>query len=135
MRPDLQNEVRAWIRKTENDLRAAERLLAGDDPVLDAAVYHCQQATEKALKGFLALHELPFEKTHSLPALLWHCVDIDETFNTLRDTAEFLNPFSTRFRYPGDVAEPDVDEANEALERARDASAFVFLRMPKGIRP
>jgi hypothetical protein len=31
-----------------------------------AAVFHCQQAAEKALKGFLAWHDVPFRKTHTL---------------------------------------------------------------------
>ena len=134
MRPELRDEVRGWVVKTENDLRAAERLLGGDEPILDAAVCHCQQAAEKALKAFLALHESPFAKTHSLPALVWQCVDIDETFSALRDAAEFLNPFATRFRYPGELLEPDPDEARGAFDRARETADFVYSRMPETIR-
>jgi HEPN domain-containing protein len=44
---------------------AAERLLKAP-ALFGAAVFHCQQAAEKALKGFLAWHDTPFRKTHDL---------------------------------------------------------------------
>jgi HEPN domain-containing protein len=40
--------------------------MEGDDPYLDTAVYHCQQAVEKALKAFLTYHDTEFEKTHGI---------------------------------------------------------------------
>lgn len=48
-----------WLGKAQRDLAAAVRLMAGDPPYADTAVYHCQQAAEKALKGFLAAHDRP----------------------------------------------------------------------------
>jgi HEPN domain-containing protein len=47
--------VGAWLEKAERDLASAARLLDGTPPYLDTAVYHCQQAGEKALKVFLRL--------------------------------------------------------------------------------
>jgi len=38
-------------------------------PFLEDALFHCQQAVEKALKGFLTWHDRPFEKTHDLGAV------------------------------------------------------------------
>ena len=37
--------------------------------MLDDALFHCQQAVEKALKGLLTWHDVPFRKTHSLEEL------------------------------------------------------------------
>jgi len=34
----------------------------GDEPFLDTAVYHCQQAAEKALKAYLTLKDAPFQR-------------------------------------------------------------------------
>ncbi len=47
-------EVQQWLIKADHDLRSAQRLMASDrdDPILDTAVYHCQQTAEKALKAF-----------------------------------------------------------------------------------
>jgi HEPN domain-containing protein len=40
--------VRDWIAKAERDLASAVRLLEGEPPFPDTAVYHCQQAAEKS---------------------------------------------------------------------------------------
>lgn len=42
-----------WIAKAERDLEAAKRMIVCVDPLLDTGSYHCQQAAEKALKGYL----------------------------------------------------------------------------------
>lgn len=35
---------RSRVRKARHDLAAARKLASSDDPYLDVAVYHCQQA-------------------------------------------------------------------------------------------
>ena len=42
-----------WLRKARHDLRSAHRLYTDAPPLLGTAAYHCQQAAEKALKGWL----------------------------------------------------------------------------------
>jgi len=59
-------EVREWLHKAAEDVRTAEVSCAAQPPLQDAAAFHCQQAAEKALKGFLTLHARVFEKTHSI---------------------------------------------------------------------
>jgi len=44
------------MQKAEHDLLAAAHVLELDEPLTDIAVYHCQQAAEKALKAFLVEH-------------------------------------------------------------------------------
>ncbi len=63
------HEIRQWLIKADHDLRSAERLLTGDPPLLDTAVYHCQQVAEKALKAYLTLQDALFQKVHVLSAL------------------------------------------------------------------
>lgn len=41
--------VQSWLTKARNDLGSARRLASDPDPYLDIAIYHCQQAAEKAL--------------------------------------------------------------------------------------
>ncbi len=67
---DLHAMVRGWLIKAKHDLESAHRLAVGDDPLLDTAIYHCQQAAEKAVKGFLVLHGQPFGKTHDIRILI-----------------------------------------------------------------
>jgi len=45
--------VRGWLVKAQHDLASARKLATDPDPYLDTAVYHCQQAAEKAVKGLL----------------------------------------------------------------------------------
>jgi HEPN domain-containing protein len=39
-------------------------LAALTEPATDTAIYHSQQAAEKALKGYLAFRDQPLERTH-----------------------------------------------------------------------
>lgn len=43
--------VRGWLIKARNDLFTARALGGLPDAPLDTAIYHCQQAAEKAVKG------------------------------------------------------------------------------------
>jgi hypothetical protein len=62
-------DARAWIEKATLDLRSAEADLAARPAIIGDALFHCQQAVEKALKGLLAWHDEPFRKTHDLAEL------------------------------------------------------------------
>src|SRR5712692_2174096 len=62
--------VQTWLAKAQHDLAAARKLSAEPDPYLDTAIYHCQQAAEKAVKGFLVFHDQDFEKTHNIRFLV-----------------------------------------------------------------
>lgn len=119
----------AWLAKADHDLIVARRACDAP-PVFDVAVYHCQQAMEKALKAFLTWHGRPFRRTHNLPDLVRRCERLDPEFSALASAAELLAPYATEFRYPGDLDTPTEDEAAEALEVARGAMRFVTERLP-----
>jgi HEPN domain-containing protein len=61
--------VRGWMRKARHDLLAAEELSRNPE-LLDAAVYHRQQAAEKALKGYLTWNGIAPSRTHDLRELV-----------------------------------------------------------------
>jgi HEPN domain-containing protein len=125
------HEVQQWLSKADHDLRSAKKLMApGDDDVfLDTAVYHYQQAAEKAFKAYLTAHEIVFPKIHLLSPLLELCRDLDQSFTELADAAELLTPFATEFRYPGDIIEPDPSDALEAQKAAEYVLLFVCSRL------
>ena len=66
MTPDQlrHEETRAWLDRARSDLQAARLPIAGDANA--EALFHCQQAVEKALKAFLTFHEKAFRRTHDL---------------------------------------------------------------------
>lgn len=77
-----QHEI--WLLKAENDLKSAEKLSDGDDPVLDTAIYHTQQCAEKSLKAYLVYVEKIVRKVHDLDVLLTDCLEVDESFKSLK---------------------------------------------------
>jgi HEPN domain-containing protein len=129
--PVLVAETRAWLRKASLDLHAAEHDLTASPPLLADAVFHCQQTAEKTLKAFLMWHNTPFRKTHSLEELGEQCLDLDPTLKNLVDKAVPLTEYAWKFRYPGEPEEPSWEEAQEALEIAREIFRAVSTRLPQ----
>ena len=133
--PELVAETRAWFVKASNDLRAAEALLATSPPLFDEAVFHCQQAAEKALKGFLTWNGRAFRKTHNLEEIGEQCLAIDPALRETVDRAVPLSEYAWKFRYPGDPYEPTSEEVFETLSTARGIVGAVLSRVPPDLRP
>ncbi|WP_447972355.1 HEPN domain-containing protein [Nitrospira sp. Kam-Ns4a] len=66
MPPEKAADARRWFLKARDDLRAGDAVLNIDPPLVEDALFHAQQATEKAVKGFLVWHGVAFRKTHDL---------------------------------------------------------------------
>ena len=101
-------------------------------PISREALYHCQQAAEKALKGFLAFHDHPFRRTHDLRELGELCESFDATLRVILEPAYALAEFASRFRYPGAPYEPAIEEATEGLAQAELVCAEIMRRIPGG---
>ena len=129
MRPDERAlEIAAWLDRARLDLRAARIDLAAGPPLSGDAAFHCQQAVEKALKALLTHHDHPFRKTHDIGELAMACLEHEPALEGLLRSAAPLTEYAWRFRYPGDVFEPDFDEVVAALDIAdRVVEAVVTL--------
>jgi HEPN domain-containing protein len=127
--PALVAYTKEWLSLAGEDLVTAELSLAASPPLLRSCLFHCQQCAEKALKAFLAWHDVPFRKTHSLEELGEASVQIDPTLAPLLDRLVPLSNYAVRFRYPGAPWRPDFDEARESLGIARGVVDFVFSRL------
>ena len=82
--------VQSWLTKAQIDLAAARKLRAGSDPCSSAAAFHCQQAAEKAIKGFLVFHDRRFGKTHDLRLLTTRASAINAAFASWRQRPDRL---------------------------------------------
>lgn len=71
--------IRAWLGKADNDLKNAELVLAAQDEncPYDTVCFHGQQAVEKYLKAFLVHHDIPFPRSHNLSDLVVKCLQVD----------------------------------------------------------
>jgi HEPN domain-containing protein len=124
-----------WLSKSKNDLKSSNKLVKGEEPVLDTAIYHTQQCAEKALKAFLAFKEHELIKTHDLVFLVDVCGEYDPEFANLTDDAEKLNPYSTLFRYPDIVLEPEEADVLEAIKMAQALLTFVEQKIAEHLQP
>lgn len=129
--------IKSWLTKAQHDLGSAQWLAKAVNPYFDTAIYHCQQAAEKALKAFLVYHDADFEKRHNLTVLVDLCVAIDSSFQNFQETAAILTPYATVFRYPGEFfeAEPDKQQVETAIELAKRVLEFVENLLPEEVRP
>ncbi len=135
MQPETAAEAKAWFQKAANDLRGAIVDLAASPPLIEDALFHCQQAAEKSMKGFLAAHEQVFRKTHDLDELGRKCENIDPSLTSTLTTARDLTVFAWEFRYPGDTEIPSEREAKEALGTAQSVFDEILSRLPESVRP
>lgn len=77
-----------WIIKAQNDLDSAEILYRENGPT-DSLCFHCHQAAEKFLKGFLIFKKNKFPKIHDLIRLLNLCEEIDLDFKNIENEISF----------------------------------------------
>lgn len=119
-------EVQQWLNKSQRDLKVDWVLFNHEESLLDSVVYHCQQSAEKALKAYLTYQNVEFRKTHDLDVLVDLCALSEPSFKDFKDGADSLTPYATEFRYPSDTIEPEVCEAEEALDIAGSILDFVI---------
>lgn len=101
MRPDPKAEGFRWLRQAEHDLSDAEYSLAGSR--YNLACFLCQQAAEKALKGFLYARGAEQVLGHSVADLAGECVRLDGDFGALKPQAAPLDQYYVPTRYPNSL--------------------------------
>lgn len=121
--------IAQWIEKAENDLKVAEHEsnLPEGEAITDAICFHCQQAVEKLLKGFLASRNIDFGKTHNLEFLLEECIKVDSEFNEV-DVGN-LTFYAVEIRYPDEFYTPAFEEAADCFRIASEVKTFVLKKI------
>jgi len=93
-----------------------------DPPLHDVAAFHCQQAAEKLLKGFLVRANIDFGKTHDLEKL---GLTVVRNFPEVAPFAAAMRHWTNwviAYRYP-EISEPDPMPSAEELAQALDLIA------------
>ena len=100
-----------WLDKALSDLQSARILLTwGGDPM--AVAFHCQQAIEKALKGYLLFRLGRHFDGHNLTFLCRQAASCDERFLSYLTESTALNNYYIETRYPTDIPF-EITEAQE----------------------
>ncbi len=129
--------TREWLTKAAHDLQAARILGGAPDSPLDAAIFHCPQAAENVLKGWLTASDVSFEKTHDIRRLVRLAQGLSPEFPRFAGAAEILTPYASAFRYPGLTQDPmpSREEFHDALQHAQSVYDFVLELVPAQARP
>lgn len=127
--------VQAWLVKARHDLAAARKLGTGPDAYLDTAIYLCQQAAEKAAKGFLAFHDEPLVRTHDIEVLARVAMRHEIRFTEWLEASARMTPYATEYRYPGVEESPTKEEYEQALDDSEGFYQFVISLLPATVHP
>lgn len=115
-----------WFQKGDSDLRTAEILIREEQPPTDTTCFHCQQAVEKYLKGYLTLQNIEFFKSHDLDYLLKLSKDCDSKFTDYEEAVLVLNKYGIEPRYPADIPVfYSVEETKKAIKLAKELMSFM----------
>lgn len=120
-----------WLAKARNDLPDADNNLAAAEIPFDTVCFHCQQAAEKLLKGYLVGKRVAYPITHNLFMIMEHILPLRSDVETLRDTLERLNPYAVEIRYPGDTDMPEEQDALSARQAAGEVLAWLTRALPE----
>src|ERR1700694_1685068 len=88
-------------RRTTRGLTKPRRGAPLPPPITGLALYHAQQAAEKALKVYLVFRGRAFPLTHNLAELARPLEELDTTLLSVVQPNLDLSNFATLYRYPG----------------------------------
>jgi HEPN domain-containing protein len=115
-----------WLEKALSDLQTA-RLIKTYDGDYYAVAFHCQQAIEKALKGWLLFKSGRHYDGHNLTYLCRQAAQLDSNFQEYLDESAALNNYYIETRYPTDL--PFVITEQEIISVLRMAEdVFAYIR-------
>ena len=114
-------DVTEWLIIADEDLYSAQILNEQIRKPYEIICYHCAQAIEKYLKGYLSYIDVTAPKTHNLSLLLDICVESDNDFENIRTECGILNRFSNEIRYPHriEIKDEDVIYSIGAVEKIK----------------
>jgi len=122
--------VREWFEIASVDLRAAAHLYETMHPKpFEIICYHCQQAVEKVLKGFLTDCDIEPPRIHDLEQLCKMCVRHDTSFEAFMEQCRDLTEYAASARYP---SKDEIEESNAvfALKEAERIYTFCAALVP-----
>jgi len=116
-----------WFQYATRDLVAVQRVLQ-EPAVEEAALFHAQQAAEKALKAYLiAAGASDIPRTHLLRNLV-RILDELGAATPAPDAIRFLDAVGVAVRYP-DTPLPEADTVTAAMQHARHILDFVQAQL------
>ena len=100
--------------KAMEDLWVAERIWHGSP---NNAVWHCTQAVEKTMKGFLRCLNIDYNHGHDLDVLLENVLTVFEIPKEVSQHILYFDTFGIALRYKNMSNDPSPEDAKIAITR------------------
>lgn len=125
---DKTSIVKEWLGFANQDFSSAKYLMGMRPTPLEIICYHCEQSSEKALKGYLIQNDIEPPRTHDLRLLCKMCSAIDNSFDEISQFCINLTPYGVQSRYPFeiDILESDMQKA---VIEANHVMRFILGRL------
>jgi len=112
---EISKKAELFLKALE-DVWVAEQIQFGSP---NNAVWHCTQAVEKIMKGFLRCHKMDYDYGHQLRLLLESVETVFELPAEARKNVVFLDDFGIGLRYKNMSDDPSPEEAKVAIMRTK----------------
>jgi HEPN domain-containing protein len=123
--------VKEWFDFAKDDIETAHWATeTAYPPKLNIACYHCEQCSEKALKGYLVYKDYKYSHIHILEEICTTCATFDSSFTEILDDCTRLTPYGVIVRYPQEIF---IDEnlTKIALYQAQKIHDFCLSKIPE----
>ncbi|NOZ61666.1 MAG: HEPN domain-containing protein [Calditrichaeota bacterium] len=120
--------AKEWFDIAAVDLSSAKYLQNMHPVPIEIICYHCQQSSEKYLKGFLALKGHEIIKTHDLILLNNLCCKHDADFERIEEECLRLTDYGVNIRYPY-LMDLNMDDMKLAIKDANKIQNFILEKV------
>jgi HEPN domain-containing protein len=110
--------VVSWLLKADHDLATAKIVSFHMPDFDDVIAFHCQQAIEKSLKGYLISLEIEFKPVHDLGYLLNLTATKDSSFDKYFEDVDRISRYAVQIRYPDTIIHLTKIQIHEAVDMA-----------------
>ena len=117
--------AKEWFDIAEMDISSAKYLQKMHPTPIEIICYHCQQSSEKYLKGFLALNGHEIQKTHDLILLNKICREYNDEFILPEEECLRLTDYGVTIRYPYPM-DLNLEDMSLAITDADKIQGFIL---------
>ncbi len=121
--------IKKWIKKADHDLGTAILTFNHIPEYRDTIAFHCQQAVEKYLKGYLIFLDVEFRRYHDLIYLAELICQKAPINDDLITKLTELEDYAVEIRYPDTEIELTDEEIQNAISISREIRFYTTNKM------
>ncbi|HRG77426.1 MAG TPA: HEPN domain-containing protein [Leptospiraceae bacterium] len=119
----------SWFKTADEDILAAEHEIRYEDAVLRVICFHCQQAVEKYLKGYLIFHNKEFPFNHNISLLRKKLDEYKLEIDFSDCSPDFMTVYASEARYPDPESIITEKDAKYSLQIAYEVRSRILEKV------